>query len=110
MKNTNIRIERLNKLIQKKINNLIKEEVIITELITVTLVKTFVDLSEVHVYVLISDDIDRILKMLNRKSLKMQHILSSFTKLRKFPKIRFLYDIHTKNAIDVVNLIEKFNL
>lgn len=106
MKNTNIRIERINKLIQKKIHNIIKNELITLELITVTFVKTLPDLSETHVYILVFNNSEKVLINLNKRATKIQNCLSKVIKLRKFPKIKFFHDKQMKCAIDVFNLID----
>ncbi len=88
------RLERINRLIQKELSDIIFENIDKTKdnFITITNVVTKPDLSSATIYISALKDEDLILENLNKRSPYLRALLGKRIRLRKIPNLKFEKD------------------
>ena len=88
------RLEKINKLIQKELSDIIFENIESSRdnFITITSVITKPDLSSATVYVSALKDEEEILENLNKRSPFLRALLGKRVRLRKIPALKFEKD------------------
>lgn len=109
MKKITIKTQKVNKLIQKNLSQIIHEKLynIKDNLITITDVITSSDLTLSKIFISTLKDEKIILNILNNASKNFRHCLSVKIKLYKIPKIVFIYDEKLNYTTKITNLLNK---
>lgn len=106
------RTERVADLIQKALAQLLLQEMSDDRLRLVTVLSVTVskDLSYAKVYVSVlldePDEIQHIIKNLNRSAKSIRYQLARMVKLRIMPELKFVYDESTARGFRISSLIE----
>jgi len=108
MNDTNIKLKKLNKIIQKYLSKIIHEKIynLKNDIITITNVITSKDLSISKIFISTLKENYTIIKILNNASKHLRYNLSKKIKTHKIPKIKFLYDENLNQTIKLKNLLE----
>ncbi|MFC1663955.1 30S ribosome-binding factor RbfA [Patescibacteria group bacterium] len=105
------RIQRVNQLIKREIAQILLRELDSPKntLVTVTKVKTSVNLNQATVYVSVIPEAktQRIFKMLSQLIYEIQGELNRHLKMRPIPRIRFVEEKETKQAGRIEEILEK---
>ena len=105
------RVQRINQLIKKELNQIILREVDFPEdvLVTLTRVETSANLIQAKIYVSVmpANKASQALEILNCQIYDIQQRLNKRLKMRPIPKIMFVEEIATKEAGRVEELLEK---
>jgi len=105
------RIQRVNQLIKKELSQILLKEFDFPKdiLVTLTRVKTSIDLNEVKVCVSVipEREIKKIIKLLNRNLRQIQQKIGERLEMRIIPKIRFVEETKTREAARIDELLEK---
>lgn len=104
----NIRIRKVNRLIQEELGKIIREEIELPRgiLITIISVETSVDIkhARINISIIPKDKIVQTLKILNKNIGRIQAALNKRLVLRYVPKIRFALD-KTQDKIDRIEML-----
>ncbi|HFL8824156.1 MAG TPA: ribosome-binding factor A [Candidatus Azoamicus sp. OHIO1] len=111
MKTTSIRIKKINRIIQKKLSEILNEKIYKskTNIITITEVITDINLLTSKIFISTLKDAITITRNLNNSSAKLRAYLSNKMYLYKIPKLIFIHDSKTITTIELENLIDKAN-
>lgn len=107
----NIKIERINHMIMEEVSKIlmleIKDEDI--KFVTITDCETAADLSVAKIYVTILDkeNIDEILKSLNKASSFIRSELAKRIEIRHTPELKFIYDTSIAYGEHIDKVIEQ---
>ncbi len=105
------RIQRVNQLIKKELSQILLKEFDYPKdiLVTLTRVKTSIDLNEVKVCVSVipEREIEKIIKLLNQNLRQIQQKIGERLEMRIIPKIRFVEETKTREAARIDELLEK---
>lgn len=104
------RIQRVNSLIRQELGKILLREIDLPDvLLTITQVRTSVDLEQAKVYISVisEEQTDRVLKILNKLIYSIQQELNKRLKMRPIPKIKFYKEDKTKKAARVEELLER---
>ena len=105
------RILRINRLIKEELSNILLKEVDIRSgiIMTLTRVDTSPNMirSKVYFSVIPEENTEEISKILNSNIYNIQHLLNKKLKMRKVPRIVFVYDKSAGNAGKIEELLEK---
>ena len=109
MKNNNIKLKRINKLIHINLSKIINQEkyYIKNNIITITNVITLSDLSISKIFISIFNNDDKVIEILNKASSNLRCHLSKKIKIYKIPQIKFIYDNDFNNTAYIKNLLKK---
>ena len=105
------RILRINQLIKEQLANIILKEGNFPKdcLVTITRVKTSVDLKEARVWVSVLPEKkeSQIFNLLNKNIYHFQQRLNKVLKLKRVPKIKFQIEKKIREAAKIEKLLEK---
>lgn len=105
------RLQQVNQLIKKELSRLVLREIDFPEnvLVTVTRVKTSIDLNQAKVYVGVFPEEQRlkIIQILNNQIYHLQQKINKRLKMKIIPKIIFVEEKKTEEAGKVEELLEK---
>lgn len=103
------RIEKINKVIIKKLSFILKMETINLKnnIITITKIKTTNDLSLSKIYISTFNNDKKIIEILNNSSKNIRHKLSKNLNLYKIPKLLFIKDESETFIENIKKLLQK---
>ena len=105
------RIQRVNSLIKNELSQILLREIDLPRnvLVTLTHVETSVDLNQAKIYISVmpENQIDRVLKFLDRRIYDIQQELNKRLRMRPVPRIKFQKEEKTKEAARVEELLEE---
>lgn len=102
-----VNLKRINSLVQRSLANILHNNV--DQNITITHVDVAPGLTNAKVFVSILDETKQteIIKELNKEASVIQHELAHSTKLRRTPKLCFIYDESILRGAKLSQLIDK---
>ncbi len=102
------RIDKVNKLIQKKLSSMINNQVIkpTNNIITIANVETNLDLSQSKVFITTLKEEKKIISTLNNISKTLRTKLSKEIKIYKIPKLIFILENKTTYAKEIIEIFE----
>lgn len=105
------RIEKINELIKRELAQILLKEFEFPKdiLVTITKVKTTIDLREAKVFLSVLPENQRlnILKILNQKIYQLQQKINQRLRMRQIPKIKFQEERQVSQAARVEEILEK---
>lgn len=105
------RIEKINSLIQKELDNIFLRELDFEKnaIITITGVNTAPNIqsAEIKISVLPDNKTQKVIEFLNKNVYNFQQKLNQRLKMRPVPKISFSIESRTKSAAKIEKLLEK---
>ena len=105
------RIEKINSLVQKEMGQILLREIEFPAgaLVTITNVKTSVDLANARVYISVipQEKSERVLEILGKMIYPLQQFLNKRMRTRPIPKIRFVPEELTARAAKIEGLLRK---
>ncbi len=108
------RIQRVNRLIQQELSQIILREFdfSLEVLITLTRVETSNNLIQAKVYVSVmpEDDIEKVIQALDRRIYELQQKLNQRLNMRPIPRIKFLQEKETVEAGRIEEILEKLKM
>ncbi len=101
-------------MIQKELGQIILKEIEFQDfpLVTITRIKTSVDLANASVYISVLPDErkERVLEVLGKMVYVLQKLLDKRLKIRPIPKIRFVEEKETAKAAHIEQILEELKL
>jgi len=111
MENTNNRVHRVNDLIQEELGKIILREVDFPKdtLVTLTRVDTASNIISAKVFISVLPDgqLDKVMRILNRRIWDIQQSLNKCLNMRPIPKIIFYKEEKTGEAAKVESVLEE---
>lgn len=105
------RISRVNRVIKEELSKILLKEVDIRKeiIMTLTRVDTSSNMacSKIYFSVIPEENTEEVSQILNSNIYEIQHLLNKKLKMRKVPKIVFVWDKSAGNARRVEELLEK---
>ncbi|UDG80288.1 30S ribosome-binding factor RbfA [Candidatus Annandia pinicola] len=109
------RLEKIEKLIKKEVSIIINYEInnpkIKNRIIIVSQVNVSLNFNHAKIFVITLNDkyYKNIINELQKANLYIRHVLKKKIKLRKIPKLSFVYDNSSKNGNKILKLLKKIN-
>lgn len=105
------RIQQVNQVIKEEISKIIFREIDFPKniMVTITRVETLVNLREAKIYVSVipEEEINKILRILERQIYNLQQKLNKRIQMRPIPKIKFLPEKETSQAGKIEEILER---